>query len=186
MNLTLKSSPLLYQGSQARLVQHQQPWGKEQREWFLPLLQPLSNSKASCKFINLAGIKLYSLLSTINKITRMLIFPFYCFSSGNERLAPQASVNAEKIPAGGVVARRGAAYSSGRQNPGPGLLSITRSSISNKVSSSSLGAEPGHPGALQRRHAQMLAMKATPLSWPGGFRWLHHSHPWEYPPSSAL
>lgn len=100
MNLTLKSPPLLHQGSQARLVQHQQPWGKEQREWFIPLLQPLSNSKASCKFINLAGIKLYSLLSTINKITRMLIFPFYCFCSGNKGLAPQACLNAGKIPAG--------------------------------------------------------------------------------------
>lgn len=106
MNLTLKSSSFLHQGSQARLVQRQQPWGKEQREWFIPLLQPLSNSKASCKFINLVGIKLYSLLSTINKITGMLIFPFYCFSSGNKGLAPQACLNAGEIPAG-VVAGEG-------------------------------------------------------------------------------
>lgn len=90
-------------------------------EWFTPLLQPLSNSKASCKFINLAGIKLYSLLSTINKITRMLIFPFYCFSSGNKGLAPQACLNAGENPSWSSGSRRGAACSSGRQDSAPGL-----------------------------------------------------------------
>lgn len=71
--------------------------GKElSRAWFIPLLQPLSNSKASRKFINLVGIKLYSLLSAINKIIGMLIFPFYCFTQ--ESLAGSSSGNRSWLP----------------------------------------------------------------------------------------
>lgn len=79
VNPPLQSSPLLHRAGQARLVQAQQPPAKE---LLIPLLQPLSNSKASRKFINLVGIKPYSLLSAINKIIGMLIFPCLLLQGG--------------------------------------------------------------------------------------------------------